>query len=114
MNEQKREDSFESWRKVAIIAWSLLGLLLLAVGTFYLVYQMRSILPPFIYAAAIVYLLRPTIDYLEEKGVSRLLALFLTYLVLTLIIALLLLFIVPKIINEITFSNVLLQLLSYL
>lgn len=101
MHEVKKSFSFiEKYKNAGIVVWTTLGILLLFSCMFLFVYELRSVLPPFIYAAALVYLLRPLVDFMEKKGLSRLFALFLTYILLILAVTITLLFVVPKIIDE--------------
>lgn len=88
------------FQRLAIIIWAILGLIALAVCLFLLISSLRQIFALFFYTIAIVYLLRPIVDFLEAKGVPRLVAVILTYLIVMLLIALLLLYLIPNVINQ--------------
>jgi predicted PurR-regulated permease PerM len=62
--------------------------------------NLRQIFALFIYTIAIVYLLRPLVDFFEGRGMPRLLAVIVTYLIVMLLIALLLLYLIPIIVNQ--------------
>lgn len=94
------QESYERWRRLAMIAWAVIGFSVIAFASLYLIFNLSSVLQPFIYAGAIVYILRPSVDFLEGRGISRLLAIFLIYLIVILIISVILLFIIPVIIDE--------------
>ncbi|MBI4744130.1 MAG: AI-2E family transporter [Actinobacteria bacterium] len=101
MNEIKKSVPFiEKYKNFGIAVWTTLGILLLFSCIFLSIYGLRAVLPPFIYAAALVYMLRPLVDFIEDRGLSRLFALFLTYILLILIVIVIMLFIVPKVIDE--------------
>lgn len=90
----------ERWKQVALIVWSTIGLIVLIVLFAYIFNSVKSILTPFIYALAIVYILRPVVNFLEERKIPRVIALVLTYLLFLLILALLLLYFIPIIIQQ--------------
>jgi len=67
-----------------------------------LLYLVRSILPPFLLALALTYLLDPPVRYLVRRGLSRLAALVILYLVLGLLAAVLFYFLVPGFVAQLS------------
>ena len=67
--------------RLGIVAWSTVGIAVL-VYLFgrYVLYPIRIIFPPLILALIIVYLLNPSVSFLERRGMRRGLATFFTYL----------------------------------
>lgn len=96
------DSAIERWRKLGIVVWTVLGLIVLFVGFSLLVYSLRSVLTPFIYAAALVYLLQPGVDFLEKRGLSRLNGILVSYLILILIFSLVMVFVIPVVVDETT------------
>lgn len=96
------DSTIERWRKLGIVVWTVLGLIVLFVGFSLLVYSLRSVLTPFIYAAALVYLLQPGVDFLEKRGLSRLNGILVSYLILILIFSLVMVFVIPVVVDETT------------
>lgn len=92
--------SYERWRRTAVIAWAVVGISFISLGLLYLIYNLSSVLQPFIFAGAIVYILRPSVDYFERAGLKRIMAIFLVYILVVLIITLILLFVIPIVITE--------------
>lgn len=92
--------SYDRWRRTAVIAWAILGVLIIAFLILYIIYSLRAVLQPFIYASAIVYILRPGVDFLENRGLPRIWSIFFVYLVLILVVTIILVFIIPVIIDE--------------
>jgi predicted PurR-regulated permease PerM len=96
------DSAIERWRKLGVVVWTVLGLIVLFVGFSLLVYSLRSVLTPFIYAAALVYLLQPGVDFLEKRGLSRLNGILVSYLILILIFSLVMVFVIPVVVDETT------------
>jgi len=80
--------------------WIAVGLL--AAAGLCLLYAVRAVLPPFIFALAITYLLNPPVNWLCGRGLSRNLAIFVLYLVGGLTVAAFWFFALPPLIREIT------------
>lgn len=90
----------EGWRKTALTVWSLIGIIILVALFLYVFDNIKSILTPFIYALALVYILRPVVNFFESRKIPRVLALILTYLLFIIILTLLLLYFVPIIVEQ--------------
>ncbi|HHU68976.1 MAG TPA: AI-2E family transporter, partial [Thermoanaerobacterales bacterium] len=79
---------------------------ILIVLIIYLTYKIKTPLIntflPFIVSLVIAYLLNPLVSYMEHKGVPKTLSIILTYIVLLSGIIIIILFIIPLFINEIS------------
>ena len=85
-----------------IVAWSLIGLLVLLFFFFrYVVYPVRIIFPPLVVAMILVYLLNPLVSVLERLGLPRIWGTLLTYLVALGILSTILTFTVPVVGDQI-------------
>lgn len=91
----------ERFRDTAIVSWALIGLL----GLIYLVAraigEVGIVFRPFFFALVIMFLLKPILEFLENKGMNRTMALALSYLVFFTILGIVVGFLVPVIRNEI-------------
>jgi predicted PurR-regulated permease PerM len=94
-------ESVEKYRRLAITFAAILGGGLIAVAALYFIYLIRGALPPFIYAAIIVYLARPFVEMLAYRRVPRLMAVLIAYLIVFSLITLVMLFVVPILIQQI-------------
>lgn len=77
----------------------LIGLLLLGLGL-YLVYLVRVILPPFIIALIIAYLLNPLVETIENLKVPRVVAILIVYTTVVAVVSLVVFYGVPKVLRE--------------
>ncbi|MDO8886740.1 AI-2E family transporter [Candidatus Oleimmundimicrobium sp.] len=91
----------DKWKKLGIVTWSIIGLILLILGFFFLLFKIKTVLFLFLGIFAIVYILAPVVEYLEKKGISRIFSVVLTYLILLVLISLALTFFIPLIIAQI-------------
>ncbi|MDI6821410.1 MAG: AI-2E family transporter, partial [Actinomycetota bacterium] len=82
-----REDTVKRYKEIAIVTWAIFGVILLFASLFFLISKIRSIFPLIVFTIAIVYILRPIVNFFESKGVSRLQAVIITYLIMILVIA---------------------------
>lgn len=64
------------------LTWRWLGMGLLAAVGLYFLYLVRAILPPFIFAIALTYLLSPLVDYLSQHRLNRTAAIAVVYILL--------------------------------
>lgn len=88
-------DPSEGIRYAGVLAWSLLGILLLGAALLFFLYYLRPIFPPLVLALIIIFLLNPIITRLERRGVPRLAATVVLYLVFLGLVILLISAIVP-------------------
>jgi predicted PurR-regulated permease PerM len=61
----------ERMRRAGIVAWSTIGILILACAFVWALYRVRIILPPLVLALIIIYMLNPIVSRLEARGVPR-------------------------------------------
>lgn len=85
-----------------IVAWSLIGLLVLFGAFFrFVIYPIRIIFPPLVLAMIVVYLLNPLVTRMERRGLSRVWGTLITYVVAFGIIGTLLSFLVPVVADQV-------------
>ncbi|MFH1104843.1 MAG: AI-2E family transporter, partial [Actinomycetota bacterium] len=75
-------DADRGIRRVGIVAWSLLGTLLLIGAIAWVLLRVWIIIPPIVLAIAIIYILNPVVNVLHRKGLARWLGSCLSYAVL--------------------------------
>ncbi len=71
----------ERMRRAGVVAWSTIGILILAYAFLWGLMRIRIIFPPLVLALIIIYMLNPIVSRLEDRGVSRTLATILSYVV---------------------------------
>lgn len=69
-------------RALGVVAWSILGSLLLLAALWWLLMQVWIIIPPIVLAIAVIYVLNPVVTRLADRGVARWMGSCLSYLVL--------------------------------
>jgi predicted PurR-regulated permease PerM len=85
-----------------VVAWAAIGVLLLGYILFrYALYPIRIIFPPLVVALVLVYVLNPLVSRLEDRGMSRLLASLLTYLVFVTLIVVGLRYLIPVLADQV-------------
>jgi predicted PurR-regulated permease PerM len=94
------EQRMESWRRLAMIAWALVGVLLLVSGGLWVLGRIASALVPFVISLVVVLLLRKPVKVLEARGVSRALAVVICYVIALAILVVFAIFVVPPIIEQ--------------
>jgi predicted PurR-regulated permease PerM len=67
--------------KGGILAWSLIGIVVLFFFFRYVVYPVRIIFPPLVVAMIVVYLLNPLVTRMERRGVARIWGTLITYVI---------------------------------
>ena len=102
VNQQEREANrrFEWLRGMGIAAWSIVGACAVVALLAWLVFQLRIIWPPLIFAVIIVYLFKPLVDRLERHKVPRVAGGCLAYLLFGGVLVLIGLLIVPVISDQ--------------
>ena len=68
-------------RRVGIAAWSLIGVLILAAVSVWVLRKISIIFPPLVFAVLIIYLLNPVVSRLQRRGMPRILGTLLAYIV---------------------------------
>jgi predicted PurR-regulated permease PerM len=98
LDARAREDR---WRRVAIVAWALIGVLILVSVGFFALLKIAPALVPFMLAIVIVYLFRTPVAVLERRGLKRGLAIGVCYLAATFVLVVAGLFIVPPLVDQV-------------
>jgi predicted PurR-regulated permease PerM len=92
----------DRWTSIAITAWAIVGVLLLVAAALWLLGKVASALVPFLFAVVIVYLFRTPVARLEARGVKRGLAVTICYLTGFGGLAILAVFVVPALYEQIS------------
>jgi predicted PurR-regulated permease PerM len=96
----------ERLRRVGVSAWSIIGLLILLALSLWALQKIRVIFPPLLLAVLIIYLLNPIVSRLEHRGISRVLGVLLSYVVVLGGITLLVIALTPFVSRQVdTFSQ---------
>ncbi|MBN2848167.1 MAG: AI-2E family transporter [Coriobacteriia bacterium] len=91
----------DRWLRALVIAWALVGVLVLMTAAGWLLGKVAAALVPFGFAIIIVYLFRGPVAALEERGWKRGLAVGLCYLVGFIVVGGALAFIIPPLVEQI-------------
>ncbi len=91
----------DKFRVAAIVSWGVIGVIGLLYFAALAVGQVSLILRPFLFAVIIVLLLKPILEFLEGRGMNRVMALALTYLFFFALLTIFLLFLVPMGVTEV-------------
>ena len=88
--------------RLGLLAWSVIGILILALGVFrFVLYPIRVVFPPVVVALVIVYLLNPVVSELERRWrVRRLLGSLLVYVVFLVVVGIGLALLIPIIAHQ--------------
>lgn len=89
-----------SIKKVGIVAWSLVGTLLLLAIAGWVIAQFWIVVPPLVIAIVVIYVLNPVVSRLENRGVARWLGSCLSYTILLGLLTLLGFLIIPSIADQ--------------
>lgn len=90
----------ERFRRLGIIAWAFIGILILAGVGAWAMFQIREVFPPLVLALVTIYLLNPIVSRLERTGVPRLAGSCLTYTAFLSVVSVALLLLVPVLIHQ--------------
>lgn len=99
MRKKKSADKIETLKKIGISSWSVIGLLILVVLFFYVIYLIRIAIIPVIIAVGIAYLLTPLVLLLKRK-MRKVFAVAITYIIFSGLIFVILFFIIPLFIDQ--------------
>ena len=91
--------NIEAVKKLGIYSWSIIGLLILLVVAFYVLFRIRITLFPLIVAAGMAFLLSPFVNWMHKK-MKRGLAIFIAYIVFTGILFTFFFFTVPMVYDQ--------------
>jgi predicted PurR-regulated permease PerM len=94
-------DVVERYKRAAIIAWAIVGIAVVIYIALFVLGKISVVIPLFVYTVALVYLLRPSVEYFSRKKIPRPLAVTLTYLIASLILLILIVYFVPVIYHQI-------------
>lgn len=95
-----RETSVERYRRIAVVSWAIIGIILLAAVSLFVFNTIRPAILPFVYALALVYILRPLVDLFERKGLPRLAAVVSGFLIFGLVALIFSLTILPPVVGQ--------------
>jgi predicted PurR-regulated permease PerM len=85
-----------------VVAWATIGVLLLGFILFrYVLYPIRIIFPPLVVALVLVYVLNPVVTRLQQRGMPRLAAALVTYLVFLSLIGIGLRYLIPVLADQV-------------
>lgn len=96
------EQTTDRYKRIAIISWALIGILILLYAFLYVADILRPALSPFLYAFIIVYLLRPIVNFFVKLKIPNLLAVIITYIIFILIFVLTILYLLPVVIAQVS------------
>ena len=85
---------------MGVIAWSLLGTLLLIAVVLWIISQIWIVVPPLVLAVALIYLLNPVVNRLQARGMARWMGSCISYLALAGVLTLLGFLIIPSIADQ--------------
>jgi predicted PurR-regulated permease PerM len=101
MTERLPGEAVESGiRRLGLVAWSLLGTMLLLAAIGWVLLQFRILLPAVVMAAAIVYVLNPVVSWLQERHLARWMGSCLAYLVVGGLLTLLGFLAIPSFVDQ--------------
>lgn len=97
----EQTETMQKVRNAGIVLWTVIGGLILLYVVFSVISQISSVLTPFFLALLLVYVLRPVVNWLEDRGVRRLLALVFTYLGALVVVTVVLFFLIPVLVVQV-------------
>jgi len=83
-----------------VIVGGFLGILALLIAIGYFLYRVRVVLPPFVIAFGIAFLLDPLLERLQRKGVPRIIAVTAVFAIFLAVFAVAVVFLVPSVIEQ--------------
>ena len=88
--------------KGGIVAWSLIGIVLLLFFFFrYVIYPVAIIFPPLVVAMIVIYLLNPLVTRMERRGVARIWGTLITYVIFLGVLATIVSFLAPVVAEQV-------------
>ncbi len=101
MTERPPVEAVESGiRRLGLVAWSLLGTMLLLAAIGWVLLRFRILLPAVVVAVAIVYVLNPVVSWLQERHLARWMGSCLSYLVVGGLLTLLGFLVIPSFVDQ--------------
>ncbi|MGI9648682.1 MAG: AI-2E family transporter [Acidimicrobiia bacterium] len=95
-----REAVYGSVQRLGIVAWSMLGALLVLWVALWVGGKIAIIFPPLVLGIAIIYILNPVVSWLERRHVPRVIGAVLAYVMLVALFAAAAFFIVPILVEQ--------------
>ncbi|HHT79450.1 MAG TPA: AI-2E family transporter [Actinobacteria bacterium] len=99
MRKLKKTGSIQTMGNIGIFSWSLIGLVIIIVGIFYVLSLVKIAIIPAIIGVFIAYMLLPLVKLLRKK-LRKIVAVSITYVVFLIIVFVIFFFIIPLIIDE--------------
>ena len=96
----KTEDGFERIKRLGIIAWSWVGMIAFLSIVLFVLYSLNKVILPFLYALLFVYIMRPVVNFLDDRGMPRIIALLISYAALVMVLILLGMYVGPILFKE--------------
>jgi predicted PurR-regulated permease PerM len=96
---KKPSKDLEAVKKLGIYSWSIIGLLILLIVVFYILFRVRITLFPLIVAAGMAFLLSPFVNWMSKK-MKRGLAIFIAYIIFTGIMFTFFFFTIPMVYDQ--------------
>ncbi|MEO7803217.1 MAG: AI-2E family transporter [Actinomycetota bacterium] len=102
MQSQPMHPISEGIRRAGVVAWAILGILLL-VGVFVgILYFVREMLPPLVLALMLIFLMSPLVNALERRGINRVLGTLTIYALVMGVVITIGVLIAPLVVDQIT------------
>ncbi|MCE5329804.1 AI-2E family transporter [bacterium] len=111
MIRARKSNNLESIKNAGIFSWSLIGLIIISAGIFYVLSLMKTAIIPGIIGIFIAYMLVPVVKLLRKK-LRKVWAVTITYIIFIAIIFVLFFFIVPMVYEE--FQSIIIKLPFYI
>src|SRR5688500_12689588 len=100
MSDLVAPPTVERFRRWGIVAWSVIGILILIGVAFWVLTRVEEIFPSLVVALVTVYLLNPLVTRLETFGIRRVFGGCLTYLLLMALVAIAVALLIPVVIDQ--------------
>lgn len=88
-------------RRLGVFSWSIIGVLILTAGAFWVLNHGRIILAPLLLAVVIVFVLNPLVSWLAKRGVPRMVGAMLGFLAFFAAIVLIMLVVAPDMVRQV-------------
>jgi len=111
MHRLKKTGSIQGMSGVGIFSWSLIGLIIIVVGIFYVLSLIRIAIIPAVIGIFIAYMLLPLVKIFRRK-LKKILAVSITYIIFLIIVFVIFFFVIPLVIDE--FKSFLIKLPLYI
>ncbi|MCB2224338.1 MAG: AI-2E family transporter [Actinobacteria bacterium] len=100
MTAPLEDRSISGIKRMGLVAWSLLGTMLLLAAVGWVLLRFRILLPAVVLAVAVVYVLNPVVTWLQGKGLARWMGSCLSYLVVGGVLTLLGFLAIPSLVDQ--------------